>query len=293
MGYGGYSVQDRTVRAASAGYATKSVQENFEQRSIHTQMSPLNVLRESRDSEEHPNSLPLIVGLDVTGSMGMVPQMFIVDGLPTMMTKVFKAGIKDLNLLIMAIGDDKCDRSPLQVGQFEASDELIDKWLQLIHVESGGGGNGGESYPLAWLFAGYQTDIDSFKKRGQKGFLFTIGDENYHSSVNPSKVCGLGDAPKDSKELLKKAQETYHVYHLHLSETGSGWSTSIQDKWKALLGENCIIVDDYKDIPSIIANTMASVLQSYVEPKSESKVSSSASFVSSAEDAPIQKPILL
>ena len=65
----------------------------------------------------------------------------------------------------------KCDSAPLQVGQFESSDELLDKWLTNIYFEAGGGGNGGESYALAWYFAALKTATDSMEKSvGRKAF---------------------------------------------------------------------------------------------------------------------------
>ena len=164
--------------------------------------------------------------------------------------------------MIMAIGDHKVDRSPIQVGQFESSDELIDKWLQLIHVESGGGGNGGESYSLAWAFAGYQTKLDCFTKRNQKGFLFTIGDEPVHKEVSTNalqRFLGNGDISTSATEQLKKAQELYHVYHLHLTETGSGSSSRTTSDWKELMGEHCILVNDYNEIPILIGRVMSSI----------------------------------
>lgn len=44
-------------------------------------MNIVGKIRECRDSEEHPESLPIIIALDVTGSMGMVPHSLITGGL--------------------------------------------------------------------------------------------------------------------------------------------------------------------------------------------------------------------
>ena len=74
MGSGSYDYSSRSLRAQSAGYNTKSTHEIFESRSINVAMSPLGIdIRESRDSAEHPNSYPIIIALDVTGSMGSIP----------------------------------------------------------------------------------------------------------------------------------------------------------------------------------------------------------------------------
>ena len=96
-------------------------------------------------------------------------------------------GIPDPTLLFLAIGDHECDKSPLQVGQFESGDPELDLWLTRTWLEKGGGGNAGESYLLAHYFAAYHTDIDAYNKRGKRGFLFTVGDEPGLTSL-PGRV---------------------------------------------------------------------------------------------------------
>jgi len=128
MGGGSYSVGARTTRAKASGYHTDSVHTVFKQRNINVAMSPDGVnLRESRDSEEHPNSLAIVLALDVTGSMGSIPHNLVKNGLPTMMGSLIQRGVEDTQLLFLAIGDHEYDRAPLQIGQFESSDELMDK----------------------------------------------------------------------------------------------------------------------------------------------------------------------
>src|ERR1700690_3760507 len=136
MGSGGYSTSDRTLRAASMGFHTKPTSEIFKEKTINTAMNPSGVkIRESRDSKEHPNSLAIILALDVTGSMGSIPHHLVKDGLPSVMEDIIKAGIKDPQVLFLGIGDHECDNFPLQVSQFESSDELLDKWLTTIYLE--------------------------------------------------------------------------------------------------------------------------------------------------------------
>jgi len=178
MGHGGYSSDSRTLRASAMGYATKSRQEIFSSKSMNNAMNPNGMdVRESRDSDEHPLSVAIVLALDVTGSMGSIPHHLVKEGLPEVMEGIMKRGEKDPQVLFLGIGDHEFDRAPLQVGQFESSDELLDKWLTDIYLEGGGGGNDGESYMLAWYFAWKHTSIDCFEKRGRKGYLFTVGDE--------------------------------------------------------------------------------------------------------------------
>lgn len=259
MGSGSYSVQDRSVRADSLGYSTRSAEEIFHQREIAHEMSPYGLtVRESRDSAEHPTSLAIIIALDETGSMGRIPHDLIQNGLPTIMDKIISSGIKHPQVLFLGVGDHKCDRSPIQVGQFESSDALLDHWLTSVHLEGNGGGNGGESYSLAHYVAAFHTSIDCFEKRGQKGILFTIGDEPNHPGYPAQSIknlFGVSEASSyTSEELIEKAQEKYHVFHINLRPEGT-----TQRNWKHLLGERCLETTDYKKIPEIIANTILSV----------------------------------
>ena len=113
----------------------------FKQRSVHPLMDPHGVaFRESRDSAEHPNSLPIVFALDVTGSMGAIPEMLAKRELPQFMQGLLSAGVVDPQVMFMAFGDANCDKGPLQVGQFESTAQDIDRWLTWSWLEGGGGG---------------------------------------------------------------------------------------------------------------------------------------------------------
>lgn len=258
MGGGSYSFSSRSARVLSSGWDKKSTAEIFTQRNINNAMNPHGIkIRESRDSSEHPNSLAIIVALDMTGSMGSVPHYLVKEGLPHIMEGIINAGEKDPQILFLGVGDHECDNAPLQVGQFESSDDLLDKWLTTVYLEGGGGGNAGESYLLAWYFAGYHTSIDCMEKRGRKGYLFTIGDEPTlkHLPKNTLKeIMGDGQYQDFSAaDLLKKASENYNVYHLHISETGAGSRMSTVDGWKQLLQDNCIVIDRHENVSKVIS----------------------------------------
>jgi hypothetical protein len=176
------------------------------------------------------------------------------------MDKIFQGGEKDPQILFVAVGDHECDNSPLQVGQFESSDELLDKWLKDVFLEGGGGGNAGESYHLAWYFAGYKTSTDSFEKRGRKGLLFTIGDEPVLTSILRNQVQSImGDGQYENftaENLLEKAREMYNVYHVHVKATMAGGREETITGWKRLMGQNLLIAESAEDVAGIIADTV-------------------------------------
>lgn len=278
MGGGTYSSSGRMRRSVKHGYASKDVAlesgladhtyraasaDKIFSRSINNAMNPHGVmLRESRDSEEHPESLAIIIALDVTGSMGSVPLHLVREGLPHIMETILERGVKDPQVLFLAIGDHECDQAPIQIGQFESSDELLDKWLTDAFLEGGGGGNDGESYLLAWYFAAQRTEIDCLEKRGKKGFLFTIGDEPTLRSVPAVALKGIfGEGQFENcsaNKLLEKVREKYDTYHIHITETGSGSRKHIQDGWKQLMPDGFIPVQRHSDVADTIAQTIVS-----------------------------------
>lgn len=269
MGGGTYCYSARTERATDLGYFTKSSSEIFTQRNINNAMSPFGVsLRESRDSAEHPNSLAIVIGLDTTGSMGSIPNFLVKNGLPIIVSNIIQKGIADPQILFMGIGDHECDTAPLQVGQFESSDELLDKWLTTVYLEGGGGGNSGESYLLAWYFAGNHTSIDCLEKRGQKGFLFTIGDEPTLQHIPSStlrKLMGEGQYSNVSaQELLDKARETFNVFHVHMTNTSSGERQHVQDGWKQLMQDSLILANRSEDVANLIADKIIEIQKNQV-----------------------------
>lgn len=257
MGRGGYDIDKREARATSEGYYTKS----FKQVSasfLKSKMDPKGIkLRESRDSVEHPNSFPIIIALDVTGSMEDIPKMLVRNGLPHIMDNIIQKGVKDPQILFLAVGDHECDRAPLQVGQFESSDVLLDKWLTSVWFEGRGGGNLGESYLLAHYFAARHTSTDHFDKRHKKGILITIGDEAFLEKTHKYNLQQImGDWIQDGfgVEIVTEASKMYEIYHIHVKETYAGSLERNLMPWQQLLQERCIVVQKHEEIPDIISN---------------------------------------
>jgi hypothetical protein len=139
MGYSEWS--DVDYRGVTGARAAARGAELFRgEASVDPLMDPRGLgVREARDSEHHPRSVPIIVAFDVTGSMGDVPMRFAKDLLGRLMTRLVEHGwVSDPQVLFAAIGDAVSDRAPLQVGQFESGLEM-DMWLTRLWLEGRGG----------------------------------------------------------------------------------------------------------------------------------------------------------
>jgi hypothetical protein len=257
MGYSEYSV-NRTAKNSVRTLSFQQMQPDqiFEQNKVgemHEMMNPKGVkLRESRDSDVHPNSIPIILALDVTGSMGHIPVDLIRTGLPHIMNSIIAAGLPDPQILFLAIGDHKTDRAPLQVSQFESGDADLDTWLTRVWLEAHGGGNRGESYSLVHWFANHCVQTDHWDKRHQKGFLFTIGDERFHETVNASSlqyIMGNNELTEiNSVKEIQDASHKWNVYHL----LPGAQSDDSFVQWQQVIGERAIFLSSYREIPEAI-----------------------------------------
>ena len=178
MGYGSWTSSSWTSYTTAKGYTPmSSASEMYTSRRMKDAFDPTQFkLRESCDSAEHPNSTPIVLALDVTGSMSSVLET-VSKRLGDTMGEIYKRNpVTDPQVCFMAFGDGECDSSPIQVTQFE-SDIRIAEQLNDIYFERGGGGNGGESYAFPWYVASRRCKTDAWDKHHKKGFLFTVGDE--------------------------------------------------------------------------------------------------------------------
>lgn len=223
---------------------------------VHPQMKPWRKVRESRDSAEHPASLAIAVIFDVTGSMGNVPRVLQTKLGNLMWLLVEKGYVRDPQILFGAVGDAHCDRAPLQIGQFESGLEMDDD-LGKIFLEGGGGGQIHESYELALYFMAQHTVIDCLARRQRKGYLFTIGDEKPYARLSRGQVFEhigdvlVRDAPVE--RVVAAVQQRYHYFHIIPTNTAHGRSADVQQRWRALLGEQVLMLDDETAVCETIA----------------------------------------
>ena len=265
MGGGSWDSSTFASYAKSTGKTTaRSAHDVYKATSLVNELDPKGItMRESRDSDDNPLSTPLIVALDVTGSMASVLHAMGTTGLNTLCTEVYnRKPITNPHIMCMGVGDVEAgDRAPLQVTQFEA-DIRIAQQLDKLYFEQGGGGNDHESYLLPWYFAAMFTSIDCFEKRGKKGYLFTIGDEQPQLKLRASDIERvMGSKPETdfaAQDLLTRVSRMYHVYHI-MVEQGShfrSYGDRVVREWSELLGQRAIRLADHSKLGEVIISTI-------------------------------------
>ena len=265
MGYGAYSYEaHQALTTARSGKATQDV---FSQRGIHPAMNPLGVVhRECRDSKEHPKSLAIIFALDVSGSMGQIPELLARQELPGFMKLLTDCNIASPQVLFAAFTDHEFDGRPLQVGQFEATAELMDQWLTRCSLSGGGErapqyqgnvGSARESYELAFHFAAHHTKIDCFEKRKKKGYLFVTGDEPPYPGVRGEVVKHvIGTSVPDASfaEVIAQTKKSYEPFFLAPDPRRYN---NVKAPWRALLGDRVIETPSPSDTCAVAAGLVA------------------------------------
>jgi hypothetical protein len=215
--------------------------------------------RESRDGADHPNSTPIVVLFDVTGSMGVVPQVMqrrLAELLGLLQRKGY---VQDPQIMFGAIGDADCDRVPLQVGQFE-SDNRMDDQLRTLFLEGGGGGQKTESYELAAYFVARHTCTDAWDRRGRKGYLFIVGDEMNKRTLRAEHIRRvIGDRVVediDTAAIYREVQQRWETFFVLPRQTAYYDDPQVNEHWRALLGERLLRLEDPGAVCELIALTI-------------------------------------
>lgn len=226
----------------------------YKQECLASELNPLSVIRECCDSEEHPNTIPVILALDVTGSMGKAA-VEVAAELNKIMTELYKS-VKDVEFMIMGIGDFSYDGAPLQVSQFE-SDIRIAEQLDKLYFEFGGGCNDWESYTAAWIFGAKQCRLDCWN-RGRKGIIITMGDElinpfiSYHEyeKITGQSTDGISTNTRNIYNMVKDKYELYHIHVAH-NDYRRRIAENCKKSFAEWIGEDHVIICD---VPAIAQN---------------------------------------
>ncbi len=244
-----------TVDSLGSIVGVNSTQDIYKQVSINKSLVPYQVMRECLDTEEHPETKPVIIALDVTGSMGDAA-VEAAKKLNIIMESLYKELI-DVEFCIMGIGDLAYDRYPTQISQFE-SDIRIAEQMDKVYFEFGGGGNSYESYTVAWYMGARHTKLDCWK-RGQKGIIITIGDEQLNPYLPKETLAAkIGDDLQndiDTKDLYREVSEKYDVFHIHVNHHKESIYDykNIKPTFAKIIGDqNVVCCEEIDDLAKII-----------------------------------------
>lgn len=216
--------------------------QEFKSRRIDESLDPKKFkVRECVNSDEHPNTIPVILALDVTGSMGSACRE-TAEALGVIITNLYK-NHKDIEFCVMGIGDLAYDSAPVQMSQYE-SDVRIAEALDKIYMEGGGGGNGYESYTAAWYMGLKRTKLDCFDKQQRKGIIITMGDEPLNPYL-PKR--GLNDSANATEEsdvetdkLYEQATKKFDIFHIAVDSPDDSYAyyaKSIEESFRPVLGD--------------------------------------------------------
>lgn len=263
MGRGSYTANDWSQLRSSKQLSQQSeISDVFNNKTALSSFDTKYIKdREARDNTDSPYSTPVIIGFDVTASMGYLAKELAVNSINNTVLEIYSNRIIPCpQILCSAIGDCKSDVSPLQVTQFEADIRII-KQLTDLYLEGGGGGNDGESYNLLWYFASRHTKTDCNEKRHKKGYLFTIGDDKCHPDLSVSEVRRVFndtiDYPISNDEILRLAREKYNIFHIHI-ETGNYNDQKIFTDWQELMPGCCTMI--HKNDIQYLSNLITSII---------------------------------
>lgn len=212
-------------RAAAAGprtYAARS--------------APMESLVDPRKRVATDSTNPLLIAVDVTGSMAGWPYE-IFDRLPLLYTTLAQYR-DDLTICFAAIGDAACDRWPLQVTDFAHGYDL-EQLLAALYGE-GGGGDAPESYGL---FAHWVDTHVSVPNAVDKPYLIVFGDVTMHATVPARQIAELlGESRArdvDAVDAWRRVTESWNVWFLRRPTGRKG--DEVDRQWAQAIGAQKII----------------------------------------------------
>jgi len=280
MGSGTYSGDiyrskvGKRVKSGSSMAYSHSIRRGEKEAKAHDLLDPLHLnkagvkIRECLDSDEHPDVTPIIVSFDLTGSNAEVAALSQ-DKLRLLYGILQRRGIAaDPTVCVAGYGDAYCDAVPLQISQFEASN-AIDEALDCMYLESGGGGNGGETATLLWYFVNKFVKTDAYDKRGKRGYFFMIADECALDLKEEHIREFLGEEP--DAELLtaranaRKLAEKWNVFVLQV-DNGAARSQDAENKYVSLFGREHVLP---LSVPENMIETIAAAVGAIEETLTE------------------------
>jgi len=221
-----YSSSGSAVRSAASARAMASGPRTYQGKS-----GPNEKIIDPKKRISTNSKNPLIVAIDVTGSMASWP-FEIFDRLPLLFNTLVQYRT-DVEICFAAIGDAAVDRWPLQVTAFASGFDL-EQLLGSLYGE-GGGGDAPESYGLFAHWVNTHVEIPNAE---ETPFLIVFGDISMHPKIQGGQVSHyLGDKIKgdlDSMSEWKKLTQKWNTWFLR--RPGGKRGDPIDDQWGKAIG---------------------------------------------------------
>lgn len=259
----GYTRNDADTWATYATTTASRTVRDYTTSSLLPEFDPTKFkMRESRNSALNPRATPIMLALDVTGSMGRVVEATrrALGGL--MASILERQPVSDPHVMALAIGDFTCDTAPIQATQFEADSTTVAAQVEKLWLEGGGGGNDFEGYLGPLYLAAMRTDTDAIRE-GRKGFIFTVGDEEPQPVLRASEVKRFfGDAIQrdlTAEELISLvARSGWQYYHLMVAEGSHmrGSAAEVKRAWSKLIGQHALLLTDHTRMAEVITSVL-------------------------------------
>lgn len=203
---------------------------------------------------------PLIVWVDVTGSMGQWPAT-IFSKLPYLDHEIRTEYLgADAEVCFGAVGDAHSDNYPVQVQPFTKGTDMAKK-LEALVIEGNGGGQMKESYELAALYTLHNIQVP---KAVEKPVVIFIGDEMAYDQVTVAEAQSRAQVKLartvTTKEVFDSLKEHFSPYLVlkpyHLGEAPI--NREIEKFWADLLGRDRIAyLDDAGRVVDVIFGILA------------------------------------
>ncbi|MHA1148854.1 MAG: hypothetical protein ACTSR8_11510 [Promethearchaeota archaeon] len=260
-GYGSdysYDTDDRVVKKSASSYNLDHEREYKETKVALPPPVDKVLLTKAK--------FPLVVAVDVTGSMRTLPALFF-EKLCILYNEVLfflPEELKDsFEISFAAIGDAYTDQAPIQITDFAKGFEL-DKNIKTLYPEGGGGGQARETYELIAYYYLKRCEIPEALKT-VRPMLIIIGDEGYYSKVNRSHIkTYIGDPPRTdliSYEVFEELRKKFDVYILRIEYSNSDEEKAINQLWVETLGKERVIMmrDPRRVVDTILGLIAANV----------------------------------
>jgi len=250
----------RSIRDANktvdALYTAKTVDKGNDAKNI--------VVREARDSDVNPITVPIFIGVDGTGSMGSLSGVVAKKVGLVFQELIDKAVVPGPQVSVALYRDVLMDYyAQYQWTQFESDPvTLMGQVEKFYAVGTGGGGNSSESNGLVWYSALTKVVADHMVKRGKKGYLFTIGDEEVPPNLNEMDLrVVFSDGPQvvpTNEEMIKALQKDWHVFHIMVAQGSHmrSYRDRVIRSWTKLLGQNALLLEHTDSMLEVIVSTI-------------------------------------